>query len=248
VLRKFSLVLFDLGSTLLYFDGDLPELVQQADRLLFLALRQLGYRLEADRFIPAFRDALRAYFNQRDVDFLEYTVKQVLRLNLAAAGYADVPEAHLKIALREMYRVTQAHWLLEPDALATLAELKRQGYRLGLISNAADGEDLRALVDGNGLTPWFEQILVSAEVGYRKPHPHIFHLALDFFETAPSQAVMVGDKLGSDVLGAQNAGIASVWLTRRASRSDNLVHEDTIQPDAMIASLADLPGVLERWQ
>ncbi len=247
-MSQFSVVLFDLGSTLLYFDGALPVLVQQADHLLFEALVKLGYRLDAASFIPAFRGELQVYFHQREVDFLEYTVKNMLRLNLASVGYTDVPEAHLKTALREMYAVTEAHWKLEEDALPTLAALKRQGYRLGLISNAADADDLRTLLDQNGLTAWFEQILISAEVGYRKPHPHIFQLALDFFGVTPKQAVMVGDKLGADVLGAQNAGLANVWITRRAYRSDNLVHEDTIQPDVTVETLAELPDRLAHWR
>ena len=246
-MARISVVLFDLGSTLLYFDGSLHELILEGRQRLFQTLVNLGYTLDED-FIPAFRAGLHDYFHQRDVDFLEFTVEQVLRQTLAEAGVKDVPHEHLRSALDGMYAVTQTHWKLESDTMPVLAELKQRGYRLGLISNAADAVDARALLAQNGLESWFEQVLISAEVGYRKPHPHIFQMALDFFGVPPGQAVMVGDKLGADVLGAKNAGLATIWITRRANRSDNISHEDTILPDAMIESLSELPALLAKWK
>jgi FMN phosphatase YigB (HAD superfamily) len=53
--------------------------------------------------------------------------------------------------------------------------------------------------------------------------------------------------LGADILGAKNAGLTSVWITRRAHRDDNLAHEDTIRPDAVIQALGELPKLLEKW-
>lgn len=244
--KKFSTVLFDLGSTLIYFDGSMPNVVMRGNERLMEALVNQGYRLDKG-FLLAFRADLRDYFHQRDVDFLEYTVEQVLRQTLRNFGYADVPSAHVKAALREMYALTQARWKLEDDTLPVLNTLKHQGYRLGLISNAADADDARALIESHQLEGWFEQILISAEVGYRKPHPFIFRQALDYFGAPPEQVVMVGDKLGADILGAENAGLASVWITRRAHRDDNLSHEDTIRPDAVIQALGELPELLENW-
>ena len=55
---------------------------------------------------------------------------------------------------------------------------------------------------------------------------------------------MVGDKLGADILGARNAGIYSIWMTRRADIPANRDHEDTIKPDVSINSLQELPALL----
>ena len=246
--RKFELVLFDLGSTLIYFDGVFPEIMAQADLRLFQELVGLGYHLDPHDFIPTFRTSLQAYFHQRDVDFIEHTVETVLRNTLVGAGYPNIPPEHIHAALRQMYAVTQSGWKREEDALPTLAELSRQGYRLGLVSNAADAEDVRSMLQQHQLANWLELVLISAEVGYRKPHPYIFQQALSFFAVSPERAVMVGDKLGADIMGAQNAGLASVWITRRAHRTDNWAHEDTIRPDASIETLAELPALLEGWQ
>jgi FMN phosphatase YigB (HAD superfamily) len=60
---------------------------------------------------------------------------------------------------------------------------------------------------------------------------------------------MVGDTLGADILGANNLGIASVWINRRVvMRPDNLAHDDTILPKATISALSELPGLLQAWK
>ncbi len=135
------------------------------------------------------------------------------------------------------------------DARPLLEQLKGEGYRIGLISNANDAQDVRTLIDKGNFASFFEITLISAEVGLRKPHPGIFKLALDFFNARPEETVMVGDTLGADILGANNLGISSVWISRRAeARADNLSHENTIQPRATISALSELPGLLHTWE
>lgn len=70
-------------------------------------------------------------------------------------------------------------------------------------------------------------------------------MALAHWGTLPAHAAMVGDTLGADILGAKNAGIFSIWITRRADNPANQAHLDTIQPDAQIAALDELPGLLQ---
>lgn len=242
--RKFDLVLFDLGDTLMYFDGVYLEILEQANQHLFQALVEAGYRLDPGEFIPAFRTHLQAYYRQRDVDFIEHTVESVLRATLTEAGYPNIPPEHVRAALGRMYAFTHSFWRREEDALPTLVELKRLGYRLGLISNAADANDVRDMIRQHELEPWLEQVLISAEVKQRKPHPAIYQQALYFFGVPAERAVMVGDKLNVDVVGAQNAGLTGIWIARRAHRT----HENTIQADATIETLAELPSLLENWK
>jgi HAD superfamily hydrolase (TIGR01662 family) len=238
-----SVVLFDLGGTLIYFDGSQPGIVAESDRAMQSWLETTGFHLP-ENFGARFTARVSQFLAGSDPDFIEITSANFLRTLLAEAGYPVLPDETIRQALKAKFAVTQEHWLLEEDTISTLDALKQMGLRLGLVSNAGDAHDVDTLVDQNRLRPYFEQVIVSANVGVRKPNPRIFKLALDYFKVAPEATAMVGDTLGADVLGARNAGIASIWITRRANRSDNRAHEDTIQPDAVISRLSELPPLL----
>jgi putative hydrolase of the HAD superfamily len=238
-------VLFDLGSTLLYYDIPwLPESFHEATLAMTAALAQAGLKLSQPDFTEAYEAREYSYYKERDTEFLEFASAYILRTVLEDFGYPDVPEEVIHTALRAMYAISQSHWQVEEDTLPTLQTLKRQGYRLGIISNASDDRDVQTLVDKAQIRPFFDFIIVSAAVGIRKPHPRIFRMALDHWNLAPSQVVMVGDTLGADILGAHNAGMRGIWITRRANKAANRDHLDTILPDSQIASLAELPDLL----
>ena len=141
-----------------------------------------------------------------------------------------------------MYQVSEAYWQLEAESLPALETLRQQGYRLGMISNAADDANVQRLVDKAGLRSYFDVILTSAAQGIRKPHPRIFQSALEYWPAAPSQAVMVGDTLGADIQGANDLGIFSVWVTRRAAPQD--ISSYPIRPGATLENVGELPGLL----
>lgn len=245
--RAIQIVLFDLGDTLIYFDGAWPEVMAQSHQALLNALQDAGIHLQAEVFLPEFNQRLNAYYQQRESEFIQYTALYILRTMLAETGYPDLSENLLKSALAHMYSTFQPYSKLESDTLATLEVLRVHGYHLGLISNASDNDYIEALIDQAGIRPFFDIILNSAAAGMRKPHPGIFRKALDHWGANPQQAVMIGDTLGADILGARNSGLRSVWITRRADTPGNRDHLDTIVPDAAIASLAELPALLDAW-
>ena len=76
--------------------------------------------------------------------------------------------------------------------------------------------------------------------------PRIFEIALSNWYFLPAEAVMVGDNLDADVGGAKTAGLYAIWLTRRAGRRAGT--EMTVQPDASLSALWELPAFLDRLQ
>jgi len=244
--KSIQAVLFDLGSTLLYFDGSWPQVFKRADQALLTHLKESGLQLEDRAFLEEFRRRLEAYYQQREAEFIEYTTAQILRTLLAELGHDEVPEQTLSQGMQKLYAVSQQHWLPEEDALPTLKALQQRGYHLGIISNAGDDADVQALVDKAGFRPYLDFVISSAASGIRKPNPRIFQQALSHWELPPEQVVMVGDTLGADILGARNAGIYSIWLTRHADTPANRDHAETITPDAHITKLTELIPLLER--
>ena len=248
-MRPFDALLFDLGNTLIYFTGDRPLVLAQADVVLLQHLKIAGVNLRDEQaFMEDYRTRLDDYFTAREFAFIEYTTAHILHTLLSDWGYAQVPADLIRSVLRAMYAVSEAHWQLETDTLPTLTFLQREGYRLGLISNASDDDNVQALVDKAGIRQYFDFVLSSAAVGFRKPNPRIFTLALENWSIPPDRAAMIGDTLGADILGAKHAGIFSIWLTRRADVPANAAHADTIQADAVILTLSELIQLLSEMR
>jgi putative hydrolase of the HAD superfamily len=242
--KIFDAIFFDLGDTLMYFDGDWPEIFFQARKELLHSLQKAGMDLGPE-FVEDFYRRMSAYYRERDTEFIEYTVRNVLKNVLEERVFQTIPETILTDSLADMHSITQTHWIPEPDALAVLAQLRNQGYRLALISNASDDPNTQILVDKLGARKFFDLIISSAAVGVRKPNPKIFRAALEGMNLPPDKVAMVGDTLGADILGAQNAGIFSIWIKRHANTPGNQAHSETIYPDAQIETLSELPGLLQ---
>lgn len=125
-----------------------------------------------------------------------------------------------------------------PDAQPVLTQL-RQRYRLALVTNGVPDVQ-RDKLRGAGLREFFDAVIISGEIGVGKPDSAIFEAALLALGTAPGQAVMVGDSPKRDVQGAHSAGVRGIWLNRRGKNRD-----DEVQPDAEIATLKELPPLLD---
>jgi len=221
-------------------------IIAQADEALTLHLRSQGLELNLNTFPVEFRKRLGEYFKQREQDLLESTYTSVLRELLREKGYDTVSSEVIRAALDRLFAITQSNWVLEEDTRPTLQKLEHMGYRLGIISNAGDDQDVQQLARGFGIHRHFDYILTSAACSYRKPHPRIFELALANWYLLPSEAVMVGDNLTADVLGAQKAGMYGVWINRRAD--PQMEKQEAVSPDASLSSLAELPALLDHLQ
>ena len=125
--------------------------------------------------------------------------------------------------------------------------LRKQGYKIGIISNAGDANNVHRLINRNHLCRYMDGILISAEIGVRKPAPLIFKMALDQFGGSPRDAVMVGDTLRADILGAKQVGMTAIWITRQADTPQNNEDRLSILPDASISALKELPDLITNW-
>lgn len=239
--RQFDVILFDLGNTLLYFDGIWEQVIAEMDAALLHSLQAYGLKLDEQAFMRQMEARFEEFDAQKSGEFLEFSTAFILRNLFDEIGLTEIPEAILRKAIRDMYTVSQLHWQPEADALPALQSLREQGYRMGLISNAGDDQDVQTLIDKAGIRCYFDVILTSAAQGIRKPNPRIFQQALQHWGALPERAAMIGDTLGADILGARNAGMYSVWITRRAS--PNQLHQETIIPDGKVDALSELPSL-----
>jgi putative hydrolase of the HAD superfamily len=240
--RFVQAVLFDLGGTLMYARGAWLPVETQADLGFAESLRAQGLEIDPPGFAATFRKRLLAYYIQREQTLFETTYLSVARELLDEQGYSHIAEADIRSALDALFAITQKNWLLEEDALPTLRNLQASGYRLGLVSNAGDNQDVLRLAKRFLIEPFFDFILTSAACSYRKPHARIFELARSYWNIPPREIAMVGDTLEADILGAKNAGLFSIWITRRANPKTGDLQR--VQPDISLPTLTEIPDAL----
>jgi HAD superfamily hydrolase (TIGR01662 family) len=238
-LSGINTIFFDFGSTLIYTKDPWPLLYKQADQALLESLQDSSIRIRPQAFSRKFGTFLDYYYADRGTGVIEKTAMVMLRNILAEKGHKHLPDSTLRQALDALYAVTQKNWYLEEDAIPTLRELKERGFRLGMISNTSDADNVQQLMDRFALRPFFENVVTSADCSIRKPDGRIFHLALQHFNIGASQAAMVGDTPDADILGANRLGIFSIWITRRA----NGLNLASAQPDAKVETLREIPDL-----
>ncbi|MFH1641652.1 MAG: HAD family hydrolase [Nanoarchaeota archaeon] len=103
-----------------------------------------------------------------------------------------------------------------PDTKNTLEKLKEK-YKLILVSNT-DCFSVKEVLEKYGLTEFFDGIFLSYEIGKLKTHPDFFKEVLKKTKLKPTEVIMVGDSLQSDMMPAEQAGIRSVLVDRRGRR------------------------------
>lgn len=106
-------------------------------------------------------------------------------------------------------------WSLFDDALPCLDDLRDRlpDVRFGIVTNGELDYQLRK-IDAVGIRDRFDAVVASGDLGITKPDVRIFQAACSQLGVTPEQAVYVGDRLGTDAIGAARAGLTGVWIDR----------------------------------
>jgi FMN phosphatase YigB (HAD superfamily) len=233
--RRFEAILFDLGSTLIYFDAKWPEILLQADAELMRSLQAAGLLRNAQDFSQKFRTRVEEYYLQRETEFIEYTTAFILRSLLEELGYTNVPDDSWR---RPFYAVTQTHWLVGPG-VPTLERLREEVH--WLISMRLTTKTY-GLCDKAGLRTYFSD-LDRQPLKDRKPNRAS---STRRSKTDVRPVRLPWWRTWADILGAQNAGLYAIWgratptrlLTRPLDTISRMCHQ----------SLSELPGLLGRLE
>jgi len=129
--------------------------------------------------------------------------------------------------------------VLFPETLQVLDELKKH-YKLAMITNGAI-DIQRDKIHGAKLADFFDPIIISGELGFGKPNPKLFQLAMERLAMKPDQCVMIGDSLNRDIAGASAVGMRTIWLNRFQRK---IANQDPT-PDLELADLVALPTILK---
>ena len=136
----------------------------------------------------------------------------------------------------EFIRIRNNKHVLFPEVKDVLDKLKDR-FKLGLITNGTPDVQWNKINGGN-LKQYFKFIAVSGEQGYAKPDRRLFDIVISGLNSDKSAAIMIGDSINTDIKGAKDYGISTVWINR------NKVKSDSIKPDYEITNLTGILKIL----
>ena len=109
-------------------------------------------------------------------------------------------------------------WVLFPETVEVLKELKSLGLKLGVISNF--DSRIYSVMDSLGIRQFFDAITLSSETGYSKPDPEIFEAAVAALGVPASTTLLVGDSPRDDVEAGMRAGLSAILIDRTGRHSE----------------------------
>lgn len=241
-------VLFDLFDTLVRFDRTrLPEVViggravRTTAGRLHAILREWAPGVTLEAVYGALLESWREAERRRAVDHREVAAAErfghlfrCLALD-PAAGPAGLMDALIETHRRGIAAAAE----FPPHHAALLADLSRR-YRLGVVSNFDYSPTARAILEGAGVAGLLTAVVVSDEVGWRKPAPVIFRTALARLGVGAGEALFVGDRADIDVVGAQGVGMRTAWL----NPAGEPLPAGVARPDFEIRDLGELRAIL----
>ncbi len=228
-------VVFDWGGTLSEFVS-----IEMID-VWTLAGQHLAPGREAE--VAERLCAIEAQFWERTAGECRSATLAELVAEASAELRLDVAEAVLEEAAVRHLDAWTPHIRHADDARATLMALRERGLRLGLLSNTHWPRAFHErFLERDGLADLLDARLYTSEMAHLKPHPSVFEEALAALGVGdPGAAVFVGDRPYDDVWGAQRAGLRGVLVANHHAPAWS------VTPDAVIASLSELPAVLDAW-
>lgn len=208
-------VLFDFGNTLFLFHIDVEEL----DRHTLQLLNQEGYQVSYEAFMEAM-ERIQGERERLYESHIELPSEQMYTRLLLALGIP--PPKDLVERLHHLY-CQHFTYQMRPETEEVLRELKTR-FKLGIVSNSTSLAPAHILRE-TGLEGYFALILLSRDLGIRKPHPAIFQYALQGLGVEADEAVFIGDSLNHDVEGARRSGIRAIWITNKDQALEEGVEE-----------------------
>ncbi len=127
-----------------------------------------------------------------------------------------------------------------------LTELKKKGYKLGIITNTVTSreEHVRTALRKIDVEKYFNVMITSVDVGHEKPDERIFMTALRKLKVKPKDAVMVGNRISADIVGGNRMGMKTI-LFKWNKRYPEKITSSEEQPTRTINSLKELLLVLQ---
>jgi putative hydrolase of the HAD superfamily len=199
-----SAILFDFFGTLVSYSA---SRVDQGYPRCHEYVREHGSQLSYRDFLTEI-DACFAEFDRRsDIDDREFSMGEV-----AAAFLARTSTGGDAAEFERRYLAEWSAGVVVPAGLGPLLTSLRRSHRLAVVSNTHSSVMVPELLAQAGIAELFDAVVLSVDVGRRKPHPRMYAAALDALRVPAAEAVFVGDSYLADYAGPTAAGMTALLI------------------------------------
>jgi putative hydrolase of the HAD superfamily len=208
---KFRAVLFDAAETLFTTRGSVGE--------IYAAIaHQYGSTATPENIQAAFVRNFRGAGPVSTENQKEWW-KDIVHRVFTEVGMVDKFDQFFD-QVYDTFRNSQG-WVLFPETLQVLKELKAAGCKLGVVSNF--DSRIYTVMESLSILEFFDAVTTSSETGFCKPDRQIFEAAVRALKTKPSDTVIVGDSLRDDVEAGSRAGLHAILIDRKGRHASSSV-------------------------
>ena len=198
--------LFDLDQTLLNFHAS-------EYKALGIVLRENGLTFNDDIY-NSFKTCNKSLWLELEKQTITRTELFIKRFNyvIELAG-GDVSKLDALKINNDFINTMAVNGVLMDGALEFVKRLKSEIHdaKIYIITNGAT-VNAKGRIESTGLDKFIDGLFVSEDMGVSKPAPEYFDIVLSKIGAPKESCVVIGDSLSSDMLGAKNAGLTSVWF------------------------------------
>lgn len=229
-------IIFDFIGTLTDVENYSLEISKMK---LYNALAGAGFKMDAKSFLDAYTEAHEKYRVIRYQKLTEVTNAIWISEALNNLGFKTSPEdTRIKTAVNAFFQDYLGSLRIRPCVKKLLSKVST-AYKLGLVSNFTYAPLIYAGVRKLGINKFFNAVVVSDEVGWRKPHPRIFEETLKRLRAEAKETVYVGDSPQEDIRGAKALGMRTVFVPSQFYSLQNL-QENREEPDMIVKDICEL--------
>lgn len=245
---RYGVVIFDLFDTLVDFERDrLPlihvngKAVRSTAGVVYPLFAERYSHISLETFYQAFLESFTEVARIRETEGREVSARERFSRFFGTLQIPVTTDSDPFLStLLETHMACLADAVFAPPERRELLAWLNPRYRLALISNFDHGQTARQILDRAEMTPFFEAILISEEMGWRKPHPAIFEAACHALQITPQEAIFIGDSPSIDIVGAKGVGMMAIWVNRKGELWD----QESPHPDHTVSSLQEVKDLL----
>lgn len=206
---EMKVLFWDLDHTLWDFKKNSREALREGYEAF--DLRNLGVG-EVEEYISAYETSNDWCWREYREGRMEKSELRGRRFEMAMEPWGLQNDAVLGGKLGQHYIDTSPYKTnLFEGSIEVLTALKEAGFRMVILTNGFE-EVQHIKVEKSGLSDFFESVITSDEMGYKKPHPAAFRIALEMVGVESSDVVMIGDNIEADIEGGKKAGLETVFF------------------------------------